>query len=138
MRKKKKQAAQRHKAMTHTYNTLTDAMVKQYAYIWSFERLREAEDNLNDHRLELTATIWHINNGMRHTEACQRFLAKGTPTVAEMTEELAKTTKFLRIIRMELVKRQTPDLVNTAYGIYGKFDGWKSNRRRWEKHMKLK
>lgn len=123
--------------MTYTYKTLTDAIVKQYANIWSYERLREAEENINDHRLNLTATLWHINNGMKHIDACRQFLGKGAPTVAEMAEELAKTTKFLRIIRMELVRRQTPDLVNTAFGIYGKFDARRGNKKRYDKHMKL-
>lgn len=118
--------------MTHTYNTLNDNLVRQYAYIWSFERLQKAEDNLNEHQWELKDKIRRKEKSMKEGEYYQIYNSDAVTEVLKMTEELDKTIKWLRIIRLELVKRQTPNMTNVAYGIYGRFDSRKGSRDRWD------
>lgn len=116
--------------MTHTYNTLTDAIVKQYAYIWSYERLRTAEENLEERCFQIVATIFHKNNNSIGCFEKGEFGEFEELTVQELNVKLEEARRYHKIIMNELIKRVTPISQNVANGIYGKFDGRGGIRRR--------
>ena len=105
--------------MRHTFEDLTEKDVKQYAYIWSYERLRKAYNNLHDMRLNLAGEIHQLTH---------KYCIYGrNPLIQEKTRKmrnekailLQKINIFFAIIEEEMKIRTTPNPQNIANGIYG-------------------
>lgn len=107
--------------MTHTYETLTEELVSQYAKIWSYERLRKAYRNIDDQICDLAREIREMNFEIAQ---CGRNIIKAKHIMQEQNEKhliMQKAQQYHIIIEAELVVRETPIPGNTAQGIYGKF-----------------
>lgn len=107
--------------MTHTYETLTEELVSQYANIWSYERLRKAYRKIDDQICDLAREIREMNFEIA---MCGRNIIKANLIVQKQNEKflrMNKAKKFYKIIEAELVVRETPLPGNTAQGIYGRF-----------------
>lgn len=106
--------------MTHTYETLTEELVSQYAYIWSYERLRKAyrkiEDQISDLVSEIRELTYQISQQGRNIIRIKEILNEQN----KKFEILNKAKKFHAIIEAELIIRETPLPGNTAQGIYGR------------------
>lgn len=107
--------------MTHTYETLTEEMVSQYAKIWSYERLRKAYRNLDDQICDLAREIREMNIEIAQ---CGRNIIKANQIIQEQNKKhlrLQKAQLYHMIIGAELKVRETPLPGNTAQAIYGRF-----------------
>lgn len=107
--------------MTHTYETLTEELVRQYAYIWSYERLRKAYRKIDDQISDLAREIREMNFEIAQ---CGRNIIKAKHIIQEQNEKhliMQKAQQYQMIIEAELVVRETPIPGNTAQGIYGRF-----------------
>lgn len=107
--------------MTHTYETLTEEMVSQYAKIWSYERLRKAYRNIDDQICDLARDIREMNFEIAQ---CGRNIIKANQIIQEQNKKyliMQKAQKYYMIIEAELTVRETPLPGNTAQGIYGRF-----------------
>lgn len=107
--------------MTHTYETLTEELVTQYAKIWSYERLRKAYRNIDDQICDLAREIREMNFEIAQ---CGRNIIKAKHIIQEQNKKhlrMQKAQQYLMIIESELVVRETPLPGNTAQGIYGRF-----------------
>lgn len=107
--------------MTHTYETLTEELVSQYANIWSYERLRKAYRKIDDQICDLARDIREMNFEIAK---CGRNIIKANLIVQKQNEKflrMNKAKKFYKIIEAELTIRETPIPGNTAQGIYGRF-----------------
>lgn len=107
--------------MTHTYETLTEELVSQYAKIWSYERLRKAYRNIDDQICDLARDIREMNFEIAQ---CGRNILKAKHIIQEQNEKhliMQKAQQYQMIIEAELVVRETPIPGNTAQGIYGRF-----------------
>lgn len=107
--------------MTHTYETLTEELVSQYAYIWSYERLRKAYRKIEDQISDLAREIREMNFEIAQ---CGRNIIKANKIVQEQNKKyqiMQKAQQYHKIIEAELVVRETPLPGNTAQAIYGRF-----------------
>lgn len=107
--------------MKHTYETLTEELVSQYAKIWSYERLRKAYRNIDDQICDLARDIREMNFEIAQ---CGRNIIKAKHIIQEQNEKhliMQKAQQYQMIIEAELVVRETPIPGNTAQGIYGRF-----------------
>lgn len=107
--------------MKHTYETLTEELVSQYAKIWSYERLRKAYRNIDDQICDLARDIREMNFEIAQ---CGRNIIKAKHIIQEQNEKhliMQKAQQYHMIIEAELVVRETPIPGNTAQGIYGRF-----------------
>lgn len=108
--------------MTHTYETLTEELVSQYAYIWSYERLKRAYRKIDDQMCDIAAETRKINWQIIN---CGRNIIKANQLRKALDDKLQlleKAKKFYDIIERELITRETPIEANTANGIYGRFE----------------
>lgn len=107
--------------MRHTYETLTEELVTQYANIWSYERLRKAYSKIDDQMCDLVSEIremtYQISRQGRNRIRIKELLNEQN----KKFETLNKAKKFYAIIEAELIKRETPIPGNTAQGLYGRF-----------------
>lgn len=107
--------------MTHTYETLTEELVSQYAKIWSYERLRKAYRNIDDQICDLARDIREMNFEIAQ---CGRNIIKANQIIHEQNKKhliMQKAQQYHMILETELVVRETPIPGNTAQGINGRF-----------------
>ena len=107
--------------MTHTYETLTEEIVKTYANIWDFKRLRKAYDNIQNQRLDTAGEIYRLEIKYVQNRWNNEMENKISHMMNEKKKILRKMNKFYKILEAEMKIRTTPIEQNTANGIYGRF-----------------
>lgn len=94
--------------MTHTYDTLTDELVKQYIYIFSFERLCDAVYNLEDHCLELEAILFQNENKYKEGEYYHEYDQPKEIDINAINIELYKCLRWKAMMTKEINNRLRP------------------------------